>query len=274
MLGDTNGKKDFLFSIITVVFNDKNNLEKTIKSVWTQKKTLKSNDIEYIVIDGASTDGSLYVIEKYKSIIENCLSEPDKGLYDAMNKGINKANGKYIIFMNAGDSFVEVNTLKKIKKNIYENNFPDFLYADAVEESKDGKFFLKKARSHKWLWYGMFTHHQAMIYKRSIIKKYSILYDLSFTIGADYLFTIMFLKYSKNIVRLNLAICNFKRGGISEKKSIIGLREQFLIRKNILKWPFLGLLLFLVHFVLLVFKKYFSRFYNRLRFNEKEQRHN
>ena len=89
------------FSIITINYNNKDGLEMTINSVLGQS----FQDFEYIIIDGGSTDGSIDVIKKYKSRIDYWVSEPDKGVYNAMNKGIGKATGEYINFMNSGDAY-------------------------------------------------------------------------------------------------------------------------------------------------------------------------
>ena len=97
-----------LISIITVVFNDKYGLEETILSVLSQT----SENIEYIIIDGGSNDGTVDVIKKYEKSIDKWISEPDNGIYDAMNKGIALASGGFINFMNAGDVYASNNKLK------------------------------------------------------------------------------------------------------------------------------------------------------------------
>jgi len=221
-----------LFSVITVVFNDKDNLIKTLNSVRDQKEILK-DEIEYIIVDGASKDGTLDIILNSKEVIDRWISEPDKGLYDAMNKGINLASGKYLIFMNAGDTFADEDTLLKVKKEVEKNNYPDSLYGDALEEDSNGNFLLKKAYSHKYIWYGMFTHHQSMFYKLEIIKRYKIKYYLKYKIAADYAFTYEYLKYAQSIVKLNFPVCIFLQGGISSVAYRKGLSEANLIRREV-----------------------------------------
>lgn len=102
-----------LVSIITINYNNKDGLRKTIESVINQNY----NSFEFIVIDGGSTDGSLEVIQEYKMHIDYWVSEPDKGIYNAMNKGIAKAHGKYCNFMNSGDCFADNNVLNKVFRN-------------------------------------------------------------------------------------------------------------------------------------------------------------
>ena len=111
------------FSIVTIVLNDKNNIEKTIQSVLNQ-----NIEIEYIIIDGGSTDGTLEVIEKYRDKIDILVSEKDDGIYNAMNKATEKANGEWVCFMNSGDGFYNSNVLKNILPNI-ENSL-DVVYGD------------------------------------------------------------------------------------------------------------------------------------------------
>ncbi len=104
-------------SIVTVVYNDAKGLEKTIKSVINQ--TYKN--VEFIIIDGGSTDGTVEIIKKYEDYIDYWVSEEDKGIYDAMNKGIKAATGTWINFMNAGDVFVDCEVLSSIDFLAYQN---------------------------------------------------------------------------------------------------------------------------------------------------------
>ena len=101
------------YSIITINYNNKDGLEKTILSVINQT----CQDFEYIIIDGGSTDGSVDVIKKYADRIDYWVSEPDKGIYNAMNKGIIKAKGEYLNFMNSGDCFYD----NEVLSNVYQN---------------------------------------------------------------------------------------------------------------------------------------------------------
>lgn len=253
------------FSIITVVYNGQNCIKKTIDSVFNQSY----NNYEYIIIDGNSKDDTLKICEEHKEKITKIVSEPDKGLYDAMNKGIENASGDYIIFMNCGDTFYDEFVLEKVAQAIEMNNRPDFVYGDAIEVSEDEtQKFLKKARSHKFIWYGMFTHHQAMIYKLKIVKDNKLLYNLKYRIGADYAFTAEYLKYCRKILKLNLPICLFKQGGSSFVSYKEGIKDQWFIRKNILKINWLGrLAIFLIHFLIIIIRRKFPCIYNFLRFN-------
>ncbi len=116
------------FSIITVTYNAGKVLEDTIQSVITQ--TYKN--MEYILVDGGSTDNTLSIINQYRSMIQQVISEPDRGLYDAMNKGIKMATGDYICFLNAGDAFHEDDTLQQMVHSLTENALPDVLYGETA----------------------------------------------------------------------------------------------------------------------------------------------
>ena len=209
-----------LFSIITVTLNNLDGLKKTHASITKQT----CSDYEWIVIDGLSNDGSDAYIKK---IDAQFISEADKGIYDAMNKGIGCANGRYTIFMNAGDQFAEAETLALIQESCA--NTPDFIYGDSIEQNSDS-IFHKNAKSHHKITLGMFTHHQAMFYKTSLLK--NIRYNLKYKIAADYDLTLRFLTDAKHIEYLPNHICIFEAGGISQQQVTQGRLEQFKIRKN------------------------------------------
>ena len=124
------------FSIITVTYNAGAVLEDTIQSVITQ--TYKN--VEYIIVDGGSKDRTLQIIEQYKEHIHTVISEPDKGLYDAMNKGIKLATGDYLCFLNAGDELHEDDTLQLMVHSITESTLPDVLYGDTAIGDEEGHF--------------------------------------------------------------------------------------------------------------------------------------
>lgn len=116
------------FSVITVTYNAEKVLEDTVQSVISQTY----HHVEYIIIDGASKDGTLEIVNRYRDRIHQLVSEPDKGLYDAMNKGIALATGDYLCFLNAGDSFHEDDTLQKMVHSINGNELPDILYGETA----------------------------------------------------------------------------------------------------------------------------------------------
>ena len=158
-----------LISIITVVFNGEKYLEETIQSVINQTYS----NVEYIIIDGGSTDGTIDIIKKYEDKIDYWVSEKDKGIYDAMNKGIDLATGDWQNFLNAGDSFVDNNVLEKIFTTNLENI--TLVYGDIIAIRENGQKLnvnaieLKDDNSIKK---GMKVCHQAIFYNKNIMIKY------------------------------------------------------------------------------------------------------
>lgn len=190
-----------LFSIITITKDNRDGFRRTGESIEAQT----FDGREWIVIDGNV--------------------EPDDGIYDAMNKGIERAQGEYIIFMNAGDAFACANTLQKIADAIGEKR-PGFLYGDALEDGQ-----LKPARPYRAIAQGMHTHHQAMLYKRDIIG--NLRYDTRYRIAADYKFTVQMIARAKHCLHLHFPVCHFEPGGISQRHARLGRREQAAIRREL-----------------------------------------
>lgn len=206
-----------LFSIITITFNNQDGLRRTAASIQCQNY----RNIEWIIIDGNSTDGTQHDFINYPSA--HIISEPDKGIYDAMNKGIDKATGDYIIFMNAGDIFTNGQILNNILSHCVHR--PDFIYGDSIEDNH-----FKHARAHSRINWGMPTHHQAMFYKRLTLA--DMRYNLDYKIAADYDLTLRFLKVAKNIVYTPISICVFETGGVSQTNVRLGRTEQFKSRQK------------------------------------------
>lgn len=181
-------------SVITVVFNGIKHIESTISSVIKQDYL----DLEYIVIDGKSTDGTIEIIKKYESKINYWISEPDKGIYDAMNKGIDIATGDWVIFMNCGDLFFNKDTLKQV----FEAPIPDdiaLLCGGAFIRSEWGNFY-SKARPDTQLWKSFV--HQSLFSRIDLNRKYK--FNLKFKAASDYDF--IYTLFSKNYKFLSLNI--------------------------------------------------------------------
>ncbi|MCB9987731.1 MAG: glycosyltransferase [Rhodospirillales bacterium] len=211
-----------LFSIITVTRNNLEGLQKTHRSLIPQT----CRDFEWIIIDGASTDGTA---DYLKNLPEGWVSEPDNGIYDAMNKGITRAQGDYLLFLNAGDQLATVHTLARIREAL-KSRKPALIYGDALEERPGESPALKPARPHKKAAWGLFTHHQAMLYNRAAIGERR--YDLSYKIAADYDFTLRVLKASAgDALYVSLPVCLFEAGGLSQQRTRLARSEQFTIRK-------------------------------------------
>ena len=179
-------------TIITVCYNSAVTIEKTILSVASQ--TYKN--IEYIIIDGNSKDNTIEIVKKHKSIITNWISETDKGLYDAMNKGITMATGDLIGILNSDDTFHSNTVIEEIV-NFHEENNVEASVGNIIQHKENGKIvrlYSSKYWSPEKLKIGFMPPHPSIFFKRALFDKYGN-YDLGFKIGADYeLITRFFLK--------------------------------------------------------------------------------
>lgn len=215
-----------VFSIVTVTKNNLKGLKRTHKSLGAQT----CRDFEWIVVDSASKDGTLDYLSQSRAI---WVSEPDKGIYDAMNKAIPEATGQYVLFLNAGDLLAGPWVLDRLYRALTEHRkAPDFIYGDSYETRPGQPPATKKARSHKQYRRGMFTHHQAMLYRRERLQKMK--YNRVYRIAADYDLTCRFLRLKKLRVRyVPLALCIYESGGVSQKQAELGRKEQSIIRKRL-----------------------------------------
>lgn len=176
-----------IISIVTVSYNAISTIESTILSVLNQTYS----NIEYLIIDGGSTDGTADVIKKYADKIAYWISEPDNGIYDAMNKGIDVATGDWINFMNAGDLFYNTDTIRQFV-DLHSLN-SDIVYGDTIIKLSIGQY-LERAKKISFLKKGMAFGHQAAFIKTSFHKKNN--YDASFHSSGDYNF--FFQAYIRN----------------------------------------------------------------------------
>ncbi|MBI1301624.1 MAG: glycosyltransferase [Alphaproteobacteria bacterium] len=227
-------KKFPLFSIITITLNHRDGFVRTQESVDAQ--TFK--DYEWVVIDGGSTDGTVDLLRGLRSARRTdpfpfyFISEPDDGIYDAMNKGIKQARGRYLIFMNAGDVFASGDVLEKIAPKTEKK--PDFIAGASLEPEKgQSKPTYKAPKRYKDMIWGMITHHQAMFYNRLLIRDRKLHYSLRYKVASDYDFTLRFLMRAKKIVYSDVPICLFEQGGISQRQAYLGRKEQFIIRNEL-----------------------------------------
>ena len=218
-----------LVSIITVVYNGVKTLEQTIQSVLNQ--TYKN--IEYILIDGGSTDGTLDIIKKYEDQIAFWVSESDKGLYDAMNKGISKANGTIIGMVNS-DDWYEPNAVELIVKAYRQNPEKKIFHGDRFDILEDGTKQLRKfhASRFKFLYYGMTYNHPSMFVHKAIYQENS--YNTSLKALSDYEFVLTQYLNNKNIFfYIQEAYVNYRLDGISAQMKLKqSLSEGFISRKN------------------------------------------
>ncbi len=206
-------------SIITVVYNAVKVLEETIISVISQNYS----NIEYIIIDGGSHDGTLEIIQKYDSQITHWLSETDKGIYDAMNKAIHLATGIYVNFMNAGDKFASSEILKQVIQQSNVNS--DILYG-GVETILPNLKKIKPIAEADTLWKGMTICHQAVFSRLELHKKHVFNFE-KYPLVADYDFLYAQYFQNKKFQKINMIIVVFNGMGVSGHAGV-GLQKAFL----------------------------------------------
>ena len=224
------------FSIITVTYNALKVLEDTIQSVVFQTY----RNMEYIIVDGGSKDNTLEVAEKYRNHISQLISEPDKGLYDAMNKGIRLATGDYICFLNAGDELHENETLQKIVHTLKGKNLPDVIYGETAIVDEEGHFLhmrrLSTPERLDWKSFkqGMLVCHQAFWTRRELAI--DVLYDLHYRFSADFDWCIRIMKKAKCLHNTRLTIIDYLNEGMTTQNHKASLKERFRIMAKHYGW--------------------------------------
>jgi glycosyltransferase len=221
-------------SIITVSYNRKATIEQSIKSVLDQDYP----DIEYIVIDGNSSDGTQDIIKSYSDKITKYISEPDKGMYDAINKGLAMATGDVVGLMHSDDVFYDASVVSKIVNAFKNKPTAEAVYGDGIYVTNDEEQKIVRNRiggeySHKRLKSGWLPLHPTVYIKKSIIDKYGN-YNLDFKIASDTEFLLRYLnKHKINIAYLNSYIVKMRMGGLSTnyKRAFEVLHEDYKIYK-------------------------------------------
>lgn len=217
-----------VFSIITVVYNGATLLEATIQSVINQTYS----DIQYIIVDGGSTDGTLDIIKQYDEDLDRWITEPDKGIYDAMNKGLRMASGDFVWFMNCGDTIRTPETVEMLALNVEVDTdvlFGEVMLVNDVRDDMGTRSEmttqqLPKQLDWKSLKKGMVVSHQAFLPKKSIAPKY-IMDNLS----ADIDWVIECLKKSRKNTNTNEVLANFLMGGTSKQQHQKALKDRYKV---------------------------------------------
>ena len=170
-------------SIITIAYNSEETIEDTILSVINQTY----NDIEYIVVDGGSTDKTLEIIEKYKNQIDIVISEPDKGIYDAMNKGVRTANGELVGILNSDDFYANSSVIENISKNIkgYDSIYADLVYVDRVDTNKIIRYWKSGVYKKGAFLKGWMPPHPTFFLRKKIYDRFGT-YNLALKSADDY----------------------------------------------------------------------------------------
>jgi glycosyltransferase involved in cell wall biosynthesis len=229
-------------SIITITYNAERYLLRTLASVMEQADCTLGTDYEYLIIDGASTDGTLDLVRRHETYLSQWVSEPDAGLYDAMNKGQARATGEFVWFVNAGDTLHDPQVLRRLLAAIRANPSSDVFYSDALFVNDDGSpVGLRSAVTPhalppqvRWqdMAMGMKISHQAFVARRRIVPPYPI--D---NLSADLDWEIRCLKAARATTYLPFVLCHYLVGGLSVQRH----RQSLLDRFKVLTWHF-GLL--------------------------------
>lgn len=223
-------------------------------------------DFEWRVVDGASTDGTPQWLAQLNDPRLRWTSQSDRGLFDAMNKGIEDTQGEYLIFMNSGDLFNDPLVLQRTQYHLTRaQRQPLLAYGDSIDYTLEGSRDLRRARSHKHVYRGMFAQHQAMFFKRSAMR-----YDLNYPLTADYVFVAQTLELAINnkedVLQLDYPVCQFLLGGLNEQRRFKALREDYRCRRTVMKLsPLTCMALFSAHFVHSIMKRSTPQLANLLR---------
>lgn len=220
------------FSIITVVYNDVGGLALTKSSIACQAFT----DFEWIVIDGGSSDGAVGFLEQCDQIGLSWVSEKDRGIYDAMNKGMLKSGGEYLIFLNAGDVFPSSDTLRQVSASLGIVPKPDVLFGGAEYVFPDGKTIFRPPKMvAQSIWHGLPANHQATYYSREVLA--GVQYDIKYKICGDYYLIAKLYKKGFTPVYLKKSLVRFEVGGASYINRRLLFWEPFLIQRDVLSLP-------------------------------------
>ena len=213
-----------MISIITVVYNDAAHIPTTIESVREQTY----GGIEHIIVDGASTDGTMEVINRFGDRLK-VISEPDRGIYDAMNKGLGMASGEYVWYLNAGDRIYERDTVEKMVSLMQDG--PGVVYGGTMIIDEHGRAIgdrrLKPPARLSWKSFrqGMIVCHQALVVRREFAEEY----DPAYRIAGDIDWAIRCTRKADTILNSGLVLCSFMEGGLSGTFIRQGLKERFRI---------------------------------------------
>ena len=202
-----------ILSIITINYNNSRGLQKTMQSVFSQS----FKDFEYIVVDGGSTDESIATLQQYENKLAFWVAEKDKGIYDAMNKGIEKAAGQYILFLNSGDWLVDENVLQYFNEAAIKTA-ADIYYGNILLETAGHSVSLHQYPAELTLdfWESYTINHQASFIKRLLFKELG-LYDGDYPLAADYAFFIKCFINGKTFEFINKELVHYVLDGASSK---------------------------------------------------------
>lgn len=223
-----------LFSVITICYNDALHLERTLRSVAEQKETFPS--IQYIVVDGASTDATPKLLAQYGETVDLLISEPDKGIYDAMNKGLKAVRGDYVCFLNSGDKFHAPGQLyevfERVSKEYAGRELPGVIYGETDLVDEKGTFLRKRtprpprSLSHASFLRGMCVCHQSFYARTTLCEAYD---DESYRLSGDFDWCLDVLHKSKDNFDTGLTLTDYLAEGLTTRNRRASLVERLRI---------------------------------------------
>ncbi len=227
-----------MLSVITVVKNAMADLEATAQSIAIQD--IPRADFEWIVKDGDSDDGTkeaLRKLERDSGLVITPIISKDEGIYDAMNVALNKAQGTYVFFLNAGDEFASKHVLRDVSAVIKTaDKNPTFIFGDVIDICPDGREVYKRARKIGYIYHSIPQNHQGIFYNRRAIA--DTRYDMKYKIAADYHLTaVIFKKTLCRVHYLDFPVAKFQIGGISTLRRTDLIYEVGLVQKEVLGVP-------------------------------------
>lgn len=212
-------------TLVTVTYNAGALLARTLESLRHQQYAPK----EIIVVDGRSTDNTVSIIHRYADCIDRWVSEPDGGIYDAMNKGVAMATGEWIVFMNAGDIFAADDVLSRVFSGEWPTDTADIIYGDVM---KDGQ--VKTAPDSYRLYHRMLFCHQSAIVRRNQLTDTP--FDIHHRLSADLKFFITRYRKHARFLHVALPVADFDTSGVSNSHRSAGLRDNISVMAEVMPW--------------------------------------
>lgn len=206
-----------LLTVVTVCYNAESMLKDTIESVLSQTNR---SAIEYVIIDGGSSDGTMDLIQSYGNKVDSASSEKDSGIYDAMNKGVRSARGEWILFMNAGDLFASDDV---VARACLSEQSADLVYGDCVVRY-EGFSILDPGLDARRLYRKMICSHQSLFARTALLRDRP--FDTRYRVCADYDFLCAQYAAGKRFVRLPFPVSSTLAGGFSDDSMVVNLREK------------------------------------------------
>ena len=223
-------RKKINVSVVTVCYNEVADIGATLQSVAEQTYS----EIEHVVQDGGSSDGTVDVVRQYAGNHDNVImdSAKDGGIYFGMNAGLSKCTGDYVIFCNGGDRFASNDVVAQMVAKANAEGLPDLVYGDCASEV-NGQLMVRTAHGPGFMKIGMPAAHEAMLYKLSLLRELNIAYDTSYRITADYKFTYEFVKSAKTFAYVPIPVVIFDDGGVSTTSRWRAMMESSRVRKEV-----------------------------------------